>query len=219
MMTVSKRTTTTPRVRMRRLSRGFAVAGAGILVAGLVTAPSDRDLLEVRTVQHRSVSLAALTLPSPIPAGAITGMWRITPRPTGEQTIKVVDDSDLATSAALDEPDDPSQSATLALSPTSLGSLPPLTQARIQEFFFAAALVGGIVVDHGIHATACHAKKQPRLAQFLEVTQVVPPIRLRHDGYAKALRLDDATDHGRPECGVIHVGVTGNQNHIIRNHG
>ena len=71
----------------------------------------------------------------------------------------------------------------------------------------AEAYVGRIVVDHRVHSARSNGKEEAWLAEFLEVTQVIAPIWLRHDGNTVALRLEDAAYDRRTKGGVVDVGI------------
>ena len=72
----------------------------------------------------------------------------------------------------------------------------------------------GIMVDHRVHGTCRHAEIQPRPAQFLEVSQVVSPVGLRHDSHFVAMGLKDTSDNGAAHRRVVDVGVAREKNHI-----
>jgi hypothetical protein len=170
----SKDTTATRRISLRRLSKGFAIAGAGVLVAGIVTAPPEAEVPSVWRAKHRGVSLAALTLPLPIPAGAITGGPSIIPTSAGDRMATQVSGGDLPFGAALEEPSTriagPLESAALSFVPPSwvegiYNTVCPINVALCQlilpfaspqNFLVAAALVGAIVVG------GCRHSGQPR---------------------------------------------------------
>ena len=72
----------------------------------------------------------------------------------------------------------------------------------------AQALGGGVVVDHGIHRPGVHREIEPGSPQLAEIAQVVPPVRLRHDGHPVAPVLEPSGYAGGAETGVVHVCVT-----------
>ena len=73
---------------------------------------------------------------------------------------------------------------------------------------------GRVAVHHRVHATRGDAKKQAGRAEFLEVTQVITPVRLRQDGYLQPLGLEQAANNRGAEGGVIDVGVARDDNHV-----
>jgi len=71
----------------------------------------------------------------------------------------------------------------------------------------AQAAVGRIAIDHRVHAPRRHPAEEARTSQFLEVTQVVLPARLRHDGDLISLCLQHTAYHGAAKRRVIDIGV------------
>ena len=80
--------------------------------------------------------------------------------------------------------------------------------------FAAEALVGGILVHHGVHASGRNAEEQTGLAQLLEIAEVVPPIRLGNNGHLQALGFEQTSDHSRSERGMVHVRIATEQDDI-----
>ena len=71
----------------------------------------------------------------------------------------------------------------------------------------AAPLFGhGVVVHHGVHVAAGDQKGQPRLAADRDGIRVLP-VGLGDDGHLEAMAFQHPADDGRPEGGVVHVGV------------
>ncbi len=75
--------------------------------------------------------------------------------------------------------------------------------------------IGRVPVDHGIHVARGHAPEQVGLAQRLEGLGALP-VGLGNDAHAKTLGLQHAADHRHAKAGVVHVGVTGDQNDVAR---
>ena len=78
----------------------------------------------------------------------------------------------------------------------------------------AQAFVGRIFVDHRVHAAGRYAEEQTRTAQFLEVAQVVTPVGLGYNGHPQSFGFEDASDDGGSERGMVHVGITAEDNHV-----
>ena len=95
----------------------------------------------------------------------------------------------------------------------AVGAEARLTTGRV-GVVVAQAEVGRVVVDHRIHRATRHGKEYARRAQLLEVAQVVAPIRLRYDRHAIPLGLQQTTDDGRPERGVVDVGVAREEHNV-----
>ena len=72
----------------------------------------------------------------------------------------------------------------------------------------AEPLVGGVVVDHGVHIAGGYPEEEARCAEFPEVAEVVLPVGLRQDGHAQSFALEHAPDDRRPERWMIHVGIS-----------
>ena len=80
--------------------------------------------------------------------------------------------------------------------------------------FAPQAFVGGVFVDHAVHASCAYAEEKPWLAQFLEVAQVVAPVGLGHDCHLQPFRFQDAPDNGGSERGVVDIGVAAEQDDV-----
>jgi len=78
----------------------------------------------------------------------------------------------------------------------------------------ALAFVGGVVVDHAVHAAARHAEEVLGCPEFLEVAQVVLPVGLGDDGHLKTLTLNDPPDDRRAKCRMIDIGIPGNDHDV-----
>ena len=91
----------------------------------------------------------------------------------------------------------------------------PLTAyvARCVGIITADLAIGGVAVDHGVHIAAGHTPKQIGFAQGLEGCGAVP-VWLGDDAHAKALGLQHATDNRHTKAGVVHIGITGDQDNI-----
>ena len=70
----------------------------------------------------------------------------------------------------------------------------------------AVFFIDGIVVDHGIHIAGGDQKAQPGLPQDRHALRV-PPVRLADHADRVAAGLEDTRNNGRPEAGVVHVGI------------
>ena len=73
--------------------------------------------------------------------------------------------------------------------------------------------IGRIAVDHGVHIARRHAPEQIGFAQHLEGLGTLP-VRLGDDAHAKALGLQHAANHCHAKAGVVHIGITRDQNHV-----
>ena len=71
----------------------------------------------------------------------------------------------------------------------------------------AQTACGGVLVDHRVHASRRDAEEEARSAELAEVAVVAVPVGLGHDGHAVAGRLKGTTYDGRPEGGVVYIGV------------
>ena len=79
--------------------------------------------------------------------------------------------------------------------------------ARRVRVIAAHPAVGGVAVDHRVHVAGGDAEEQARPAQRSEGLGALP-VRLGDHADAQALGLEQATDDGHAEAGVIDVGVT-----------
>ena len=70
------------------------------------------------------------------------------------------------------------------------------------------------MVDHRIHGSCRYAEKETWTAQLLEITQVVAPVGLRHDGHTQPLGFQHTANNRHAERGVIDIGVAREENHI-----
>ena len=94
-----------------------------------------------------------------------------------------------------------------------VGAETGLTTSRI-GVVATQADVGRIVVYHRIHSTTRHTKEESWCAQFLEVAQVITPVRLWYDGYAIPLGLKQTADDRRTKGWVVDIGIAGEEDHI-----
>ena len=76
------------------------------------------------------------------------------------------------------------------------------------------AFVSCIMVHHRVHAACRDAEKQPRLAEFPEVAQVVTPVGLRDDAYFVAFLFKCASDNRRPERWMVDVRVAADKHDV-----
>ena len=95
----------------------------------------------------------------------------------------------------------------------SVGTKASLT-ARGVGVVAAQAFVGGVMVHHRVHATGSDAKIEPRLAEFLEVAQVVAPVRLWDKSYMEAVMFQNPTNDGSPKRRVVNVCIARDEHHI-----
>ncbi|MNY33898.1 hypothetical protein D3C86_1681980 [compost metagenome] len=70
------------------------------------------------------------------------------------------------------------------------------------------------MVHHRIHTACRYSEKVFGLPQFLEIPQIVPPVRLGNDPDLKTLAFNDPANYSSTESRMIHVGITGNQDDI-----
>lgn len=76
------------------------------------------------------------------------------------------------------------------------------------------ASVRRIMVHHRVHRAGRHPEEKSRSPQFLEITQVIAPIGLRHNRDLVTGILQSASDHGGPERRVVDISVTREQDYI-----
>lgn len=79
----------------------------------------------------------------------------------------------------------------------------------------AALFGGGVVGHHGVDVPRSDQHPQPGPAQGGEGLRAVP-VRLSQDSHPVALGLQKPADDGRAEGGVIHIGVAGNQEEVVK---
>jgi len=70
------------------------------------------------------------------------------------------------------------------------------------------------VVDHRVHGTGGDSKEESWAAEFEKIAMVTVPIGLGDDGYAEALGLEDASDNGCSELGVVDIGIPGEEDDV-----
>jgi hypothetical protein len=80
--------------------------------------------------------------------------------------------------------------------------------------FRSKSLVGGVFVDHRVHAARGDAEEEPWAAQLFEVAEVAVPVGLRHDGHLIARSLETSPDDGRSERGMVYVGIAREENDV-----
>ncbi len=85
--------------------------------------------------------------------------------------------------------------------------------ARCVGIVIAPFAVGGIAVDHGVHIAGGHTEEEIRSAQHLEGLGTVP-LGLGDYPHPEPLGLEHATDHRHTKTGVVHVGVTGDDDDV-----
>ncbi len=78
----------------------------------------------------------------------------------------------------------------------------------------AALPGGGVVGHHGVDVARRDEHPQPGAAQGREGVGAVP-VGLRQDGHPVALRLQHPADDGGAEGGVVHIGVSGDEEKVI----
>ena len=78
---------------------------------------------------------------------------------------------------------------------------------RTVGIFRAQAAVGGILVDHRVHASRSNAEEETRTPQLLEVPVVAVPVGLWDDGHAIACCFQCSSDDGSPERGMVNIGI------------
>ena len=76
-----------------------------------------------------------------------------------------------------------------------------------------------VLVHHGIHDSGSDAKVKPRTSQFAEVTKVVTPVWLWHNGYLVACIFQNSPYDSRTEGGMIHIRIAAEQNDVQLAHG
>ena len=89
-----------------------------------------------------------------------------------------------------------------------------MASVRAISIFRAQALVGGIFVDHRVHAAWRNAEEQSRTAKLLEVAIVAVPVGLWHNGHTQPLSFKGASYNGRSKRRVVYVGIAGKENDI-----
>ena len=94
-----------------------------------------------------------------------------------------------------------------------VGAETRLTTSRI-GIVATQAYVGCIVIYHRIHSSGRDAKEQAWRTQLGEVTQIVTPVGLRHDGYAIPLSLKQTANNGCTECRVVDIGIAREDDYI-----
>ena len=78
----------------------------------------------------------------------------------------------------------------------------------------AQTTVGGVFVDHRVHATGGNAKEETGTAQLAEIAEVAVPVGLGHDGHAPPSMLYHTADDGSAERGVVDIGIAREQDAI-----
>ncbi len=73
--------------------------------------------------------------------------------------------------------------------------------------------VGRVAIDHRIHIASGDAEEQIGSAQLHEIRRR-GPIRLGDDADPKSLCLQHSSNHRHAEAGVVHVGITGDDDDI-----
>jgi hypothetical protein len=81
------------------------------------------------------------------------------------------------------------------------------------DVLFAFVPRGGVIREHRIEVPGRHAAEQAGAAHGLDRVDVLP-VWLGDDADAVAFGLEDPADHGRAEGRVVHVGVTGDEQHV-----
>ena len=76
------------------------------------------------------------------------------------------------------------------------------------------SFIGGVMIDHGVHASGRHTKKVLRFAEFFKIPQIVLPVGLGDNPHLKTLVFHDTTNHRCAESRMVNVGITGDQNDI-----
>ena len=94
----------------------------------------------------------------------------------------------------------------------AIRSLATLAARRV-GIITANAPIGRVAIDHGIHVAGGNAEKQPWPAQRPEGIGTVP-IGLRNNANPQALRLQHPAYQRHAKTGVIHIGITTDQNDI-----
>ena len=89
-----------------------------------------------------------------------------------------------------------------------------MAPVRAIGIFGAQAPIGGIFVDHRVHAPWRDAEEEARTPQLLEVAPVAMPVGLWHDGHTEACRLEGAANDGSTKGGMVHVGIAGEEDDI-----
>ncbi len=78
-----------------------------------------------------------------------------------------------------------------------------------------AATGGGVMVNHRIHSAGRNTEEQPRSTEFLEVAQIVLPVRLRHNSHAIVPHLHQyAPNHGSTKRRVVNIGIARKQHDV-----
>ena len=86
--------------------------------------------------------------------------------------------------------------------------------ARSVSVVAAQAFVGRVVVHHRVHAARRHAKIDSRLAEFLEVAQVVPPVGLRNERHTETIVFQYSSNNRRPESRMIHIRIPSDEHDV-----
>ena len=60
-------------------------------------------------------------------------------------------------------------------------------------------LGGSIMVHHRIHRTAVDTEIKPRSTELTEITEVIPPVRLRYDSHPVSMFLEPPRNDSRTE--------------------
>ena len=75
-------------------------------------------------------------------------------------------------------------------------------------------LCRSVVIYHRVHSSCRDSKEEPWSAQLAEITQIVSPIGLRHNGNPVTCRFQDSADYSCTKRGMIYVSISANEDNI-----
>ena len=92
------------------------------------------------------------------------------------------------------------------------------TEARLAAWCVgivaAQAFVSRVVVHHRVHTARRHAEIDSRLAELLEVAQIIPPVGLRDKCHTETIVFQYPSDDSRSKRRVINVCIARDEDDV-----